>query len=100
MLSKAESQICMSSRSRRRSERQCAALEEARQARCETPPLGVIQSAMQSAFAVIVHAGRYSQTFQIMSYYHIIVLGERTYYRAQGIVCQTIGEFTLESHRE
>jgi hypothetical protein len=53
----------MSSRSWRRSEAQCATIEEARQARWETAPLGIIQSAMQFAFAVIVNGGRYSQTF-------------------------------------
>jgi hypothetical protein len=92
--------MSMSSRSRWRSEAQCAALKEARQARWETPPLGVIQSAMQFTFAVIVHGGRYSQTFQITSDCNIIVPGERTEYRVQSTVCQASVECALESRRE
>jgi hypothetical protein len=94
------SRIYMSSRSWRRSEAQCATLEEALQARWETAPLGIIQSTMQFAFAVIVHRGRYLQTFQIMSDYNIIVPDEKIYCRAQSPVCQAIVEFAFESCRE
>jgi hypothetical protein len=90
----------MSSLSWRCSETQCAALEKSRQTRWETPPLGVIQSTMQFAFTISVNGGRYSQTFQIMSYCNIIVPGERTYYRAQSTVCRAIVAFPLESCRE
>jgi hypothetical protein len=86
----------MSLRSLGRSEAQCAAFEEARQARWETPPLGAIQSAMQFAFAVTVNGGRYSQTFQIVSYCNIIVPGEKTTYQAQNTVYHAIIEFALE----
>jgi hypothetical protein len=100
MLPKSEVEFVLSSRSWRRSEAQCTALEEARQARWETPPLGVIQSAMQFALAVIVNRGCYSQIFQIMSSCTIIVPGEQTYCQAQSTVCQAIVEFPLESCRE
>jgi hypothetical protein len=39
--------------------------------------LGIIQSAVQFAFAVIVNGGRYSQTFQILSDCNIIVPDEK-----------------------
>jgi hypothetical protein len=62
--------------------------------------LGIIQSAVQFAFAVIVNGGRYSQTFQIISGCSIIVPDEKTDSRAQSTVCQAIVEFALESCRE
>jgi hypothetical protein len=90
----------MSLRSWRRSEAQCATLEEARQARWETAPLGIIQSTVQFSFAVIIHRVRYLQTFQIMSDSNIIVPDEKTYCRAQSPLCQAIVEFAFESCRK
>jgi hypothetical protein len=39
--------------------------------------LGIIQSAVQFAFAVIVNGGRYSHTFQVISGCNIIVPDEK-----------------------
>jgi hypothetical protein len=44
-----------------RSEAQHVAQEEARRAMLDTPPLAVVQRALQFAFAVIAKAGRYSR---------------------------------------
>jgi hypothetical protein len=55
---------------------------------------------MQFAFAVIVNGGRYSQILRIMPFLNIVVPGERTYYRAQNIICQAIVELATGSCAE
>jgi hypothetical protein len=48
-------QMCMCRPTRRRSEKQHAAFDQARRARRETAPLAVVQSALQFAFVMIVN---------------------------------------------
>jgi hypothetical protein len=85
---------------RSRTQSQSAALEETRRARWETPPLALVQSALQFAFAVVTNVGRFAQISQIMFFLNIVVPGERTDYRAQSTVCQAILELATEFCRE
>jgi hypothetical protein len=68
----------MRSPARNRTEAQHTVFEEARRAWWDTPPLVVVQSTLQFAFAVIVNEAWYSQILQIISFLNTVVPGEKT----------------------